>query len=113
MDEIRQPLGSKIQQAKVARLVVGEGGLIRDIQLKGGGSVAVRDKDEVCLAAGAWVEEILRSGITTLLKKLRYVGVCTSHLKLNDRQWEYIRDLPALSFQTKDVNYRFSFPQKH
>lgn len=85
MDEIRKPLRSKIQQAKVNRLVAGERGLIREIYLEGGDIIAVREKDEVCLAAGAWTEEILReSVIKTPLKKLRCVGVFTFHLKLND-----------------------------
>lgn len=114
MDDIRKPLRSKIQEAKVNRLVVGEGGLIREIRLEGGEVVAVREEDILCLAAGAWTEDILKeSSITTPLKKLRCIGVFTFHLKLNDQHWEYVRDLPALSFQTRDMNCRFTFPQKH
>jgi len=111
IDEIRKPLRSKIRQAKVNILVVGKGGLIREIHLEGGDIIPVREEDEVCLAAGAWTEEILKNSvITTPLKKLRCVGVFTFHLKLTDLHWDYIRDLPALSFQTKDMNCRFSSP---
>ncbi|KAG4427717.1 hypothetical protein IFR05_016800 [Cadophora sp. M221] len=85
MDEIRAPLGLKIQKAKVNRLIVGDGGLVRGILLEGGKMVDVSKEDKVVMTVGAWTEALLKeSGITIPLKRLRCVGVFTFYLKLND-----------------------------
>lgn len=108
MQEIRRPLQSKIREAKVEKLIVGDAGLICGLQLKGGEIVTINDGDKIVMTAGAWGERLLEeSNITTPPKHSQAVGVFTFHLRPNKLQRGYLKGMPALSFQTESINCMF------
>jgi glycine/D-amino acid oxidase-like deaminating enzyme len=107
IEEIRRPLQSMIRDKGVTRLIVGDEGWIRGLQLESGETIEISKEDQVVLTAGAWTAQLLKkSNIAAPPKGFRTVGVFTFPLKLNELHWEYIKDLPALSFQTREINCR-------
>jgi glycine/D-amino acid oxidase-like deaminating enzyme len=108
MQEIRKPLQSKIREARVEKLIVGDAGRICGLQLDGREIVTLNDGDKIIITAGAWGEWLLKeSNIAAPPKHSQAVGVFTFHLKPNSLQREYLKHMPAFSFQTKGINCMF------
>lgn len=108
IQELRKPLQSKIREIKVDKLIVGHASRICGLQLEHGEIVTVADGDSVIMTPGAWGEALLKkSSISTSPKRSRAVGVFTFHLRLDDTHREYLKGLPALSFQTTAINCTF------
>ena len=108
MGAIRKSLEAKIQNVKVEKLVVDGKGRINALQLQDR-MITIDKPDKVVLTVGAWGENLLReSNISTPPKGFRAVGVFTFYLKLNKQHREYLKDLPALSFQDNAINCKLA-----
>jgi len=111
IQEVRRPLQSRIRDVKVERLVVGDTGRICRLVLRGGEIVTIADGDKIIMTPGAWGERLLKdSNINAPPKASQAVGVFTFHLRPNELHRQFLKDLPALSFQTADINCEFLPP---
>lgn len=108
MDAIRESLKAQIEKVKVEKLVVDRKGRITALQLQDT-MITLGEQDRVVLTVGAWGDNLLKkSNISTPPKGIRAVGVFTFYLELNYQHREYLKGLPALSFQDNDINCKLA-----
>ncbi|OBT60294.1 hypothetical protein VE03_10279 [Pseudogymnoascus sp. 23342-1-I1] len=111
MDDVRGSLEAQIREAKIEKLVVDGKGRISALQLPDKRMIKIDEADKVILTVGAWGENLLReSNISSPQKGFRAVGVFTFYLRLEKHHRDYLKDLPALSFQDKAINCEFLPP---
>lgn len=99
-DAVRR--GVKYECGDVESLLLGEQG-VKGVQTKDG---RVFEAEKVLLATGAWTSQLLSETevmlnieeCDTIEKQLTAAGVCVVHYKLNDEEYERLKDMPVLVY---------------
>ncbi|KAF2446496.1 sarcosine oxidase [Karstenula rhodostoma CBS 690.94] len=94
--------GVKYECGDVQSLLMGENG-VKGVQTKDG---RVYEADQILLATGAWTSQLLSEveGILnikdrdTIGKQVMAAGVCVVHYKLDDEEYERLKDMPVIVY---------------